>query len=207
MHHPARALAAVVVAAVAVTLSGCAASTETDPPAEAVEVTTDPTTEPTEPAEPEVPVPANGETLTTQEQIDAAKAAGLDAYELTDGTVIAVDPTQPLPQPVIDEAYVTVQAEYNPVESNPYGLAAAAEAIDSKTTKNVVIIYPMYASKDDITWEPLYRPAEPYASQLARVAGWPGSQRDPQVLVDFAEAWIAQQDDPETYQIIVVPVP
>lgn len=204
MHHPARALAAILVAAVAVTLSGCAASTETDPPADAVEVTTDPTTEPTEPAEPEVPVPANGETLTTQEQIDAAKAAGLDAYELTDGTVIAVDPTQPLPQPVIDEAIVTVQAEYSPVEGNPYGLDAAAQSIDNKTTKNVVIIYPMHASKDGITWEPLYRIDPIYRDQMS---GYPGSQRDPQVLVAFAEAWIAQQDDPETYQIIVVPVP
>lgn len=197
--------ATTAVVAILVATLGLAGCTASEP--EGQSQSAEPTDEPTETAEPEPQAPANGETLTTQEQIDAAKAAGLDAYELTDGTVIAVDPTQPLPQPVIDEAYVTVQAEYDPVESNPYGLAAAAEAIDNKTTKNVVVIYPMYASKDDITWEPLYRPAEPYASQLGRVAGWPGSQRDPQVLVAFAEAWIAQQARPETYQVVVIPVP
>lgn len=198
--------ACAAVLAILVATLGLAACTASEPEGQtqSAQPTDEPSTEPTETAEPEAPVPANGEVLTTQEQIDAAKAAGLDAYELADGTVIAVDPTQPLPQPVIDEANATVQAEYNPVESNPYGLAAAAKAIDSKTTKNVVIIYPMYASKDDITWEPLYLIDSVYRDQMS---GYPGAQRDPQVLVDFAEAWIAQQDNPETYQVVVIPVP
>jgi len=204
MHHPARALAAVVVAAVAVTLSGCAASTETDPPAEAVEVTTDPTTEPTEPAEPEVPVPANGETLTTQEQIDAAKAAGLDAYELADGTVIAVDPTQPLPQPVIDEGTANIQSFYDTENTNLDKMSAAAQAVDGQTAKNVIFVFPTHGSKDGVTWEPLYTCTIAYAEKMG---GFPGSQRDPQVLVSFIEQWIAQQPNPETYQVVVVPLP
>lgn len=194
--------ATTAVVAILVATLGLAGCTASEP--EGQSQSAEPTDEPTETAEPEPQVPANGETLTTQEQIDAAKAAGLDAYQLADGTVIAVDPTQPLPQPVIDEANATIQAEYSPTESNPYGLGAAAQSIDNKTTKNVVVIYPMYASKDDITWEPLYQIDNVYLDQMS---GYPGSQRDPQVLVAFAEAWIAQQARPETYQVVVIPVP
>lgn len=198
--------AGTAVLAILVATLGLAACTASEPEAQtqSAEPTDEPSTEPTETAEPEAPVPANGEVLTTQEQIDAAKAAGLDAYELADGTVIAVDPTQPLPQPVIDEANATVQAKYSTTEVNPDSLGAAAQSIDNKTTKNVVVIYPVYASKDTITWEPLYRIDPIYRDQMS---GYPGSQRDPQVLVAFAEEWIAQQDNPETYQVVVIPVP
>lgn len=188
-------------------LAGCTASEpegQTQTQTQTARPTTEPTDEPTESATPEVPAPANGEALTTPEQIAAAEAAGLDAYQLDNGAVIAVDPTQPLPQPVVDEANANVGAQYSTYESNRDALAAAARSVDGKTTKNVIVIYPMLGSKDGVIKEALYRIESTYRDQMA---GYPGSMADPQPLVALAEAWIAQQARPETYQVVVVPVP
>lgn len=193
--------ATTAVVAILVATLGLAGCTASEP--EGQSQSAEPTDEPTETAEPEPQVPANGETLTTQEQIDAAKAAGLDAYELADGTVIAVDPTQPLPQPVIDEGTANIQSFYDPENTNLDKMSAAAQAVDGQTAKNVIFVFPTYGSKDGVTWEPLYTCTIAYAEKMG---GFPGSQRDPQVLVSFIEQWIAQQANPETYQVVLVPL-
>jgi hypothetical protein len=201
MHHPARALAAILVATLG--LAACTAS-EPEAQTQSAEPTDEPSTEPTEAAEPEAPVPANGEVLTTQEQIDAAKAAGLEVYTMNDGTKVAIDPEQPLPQPVVAEGVAAVQATVETTFSTPDQGDAAASRWARETGKNVIVIYPVYASVGDDfgMWYVVHD-----VTLVTKAPGYPGPQKDPQGYMPWLQSYIDQQPNPATWEIVVVPIP
>jgi len=204
MHHPARALAAILVATLG--LAACTAS-EPEAQTQSAEPTDEPSTEPTEAAEPEAPVPANGEVLTTQEQIDAAKAAGLEVYTMNDGTKVAIDPEQPLPQPVVAEGVAEAQARW---QGDMMAVEAQAGSWIRETKKNIAFIIPIYGSKDGITDEMLWIVAgvsNPSSPLYYRDSGYPGSTADVNAQIAWAEQWVATRPASENWQVIVTPAP
>jgi len=201
MHHPARALAAILVATLG--LAACTAS-EPEAQTQSAEPTDEPSTEPTEAAEPEAPVPANGEVLTTQEQIDAAKAAGLEVYTMNDGTKVAIDPEQPLPQPVVAEGVAAVQATVETTFSTPDQGSAAASQWAHDTGKNVIVLFPVYGSVGDDfgMWYMVHD-----VTLVTKAPGYPGPSKDPQAYMPWLQSYIDQQPNPATWEIVVVPLP
>ncbi len=185
-------------------LAGCTAS-EPEAQTQSAEPTDEPTAEPVETTEPEVPTPANGETLTTQEQIDAAKAAGLEVYTMNDGTKVAIDPEQPLPQPVVAEGVADVQATVETTYSTPDQGAAAASQWAHDTGKNVIVIFPVYASVGGGDFGMWYKIHDGNISRS--FPGFPGPQKDPQGFMPWLQDYIAQQPNPATWEIVVVPLP
>lgn len=87
-----RARTALLTGAVALgILTGCSAEPADDAPdtEPAPTVSVEPT--------PTTPPPVHAAVVTTPEEQDAAEAAGMAVYEKPDGTLIALDPAQPLP--------------------------------------------------------------------------------------------------------------
>lgn len=196
----ARRVAAAVAAVAALVLAGCTASQEdTDPVPEATEVEQSP-----EPSEPEVVVPGNGETLTTQEQIDAAKAAGLEVYTMNDGTKVAIDTEQPLPQPVVAEGVAAVQATVETTFSTPDQGSAAASQWAHDTGKNVIVLFPVYGSVGD-DFGMWYKVSD--VTLVTKAPGYPGPSKDPQAYMPWLQSYIDQQPNPATWEIVVVPLP
>lgn len=195
-----RALAALATLGL---LTGCASDVADDAPEAELTVTQTP-----ERTEPEVVLPGNGETLTTQEQIAAARGAGFGIYEMADGTKVAIDPEQPLPQPVIDDGVAGAQARW---QTDMMEAEALASAFVRATKHNIAFIIPIYGSKE--YWEDpsmlwvVAGVTNPQSPLYADNSGYPGSTADVNAQVAWAEQWVATRPASENWQIVVTPTP
>ncbi|WP_166999145.1 hypothetical protein [Paramicrobacterium fandaimingii] len=140
-----------VIAVAAVGLSGCApAETDADSTPPPTEIGSSQPADPTETATPE-PIPGdldgNG-VLSAWEKEQLKKAAPRD-YTMSDGSVVEVDPTQPLPEPVKQD----IAAKIRPVSQWPKDtieqedkqileLRRILNEIEGVTGKKILIVVP-----------------------------------------------------------------
>lgn len=201
-----RALAALMACAL---LTACAREVADDAPEPEPTVTQTP-----EPTEPEVVLPVNGEALTTVEQVAAAREAGFGVYTMNDGTKVAIDPSQPLPQPVVDEGIAGVLADWNAQTSGQIDFLEADANTGSfiqETGKNIAFIPPLYGSEEAFADPTLFwsvaGTANPRSPLYYRDSGYPGGTGDVESQVAWAEQWVATRPASEAWQIIVTPTP
>lgn len=191
----------------ALLISGCATTPTSAPVPDATAATqTAPT--PTSDPTPEAPaVPTVGATLTAEQA--AALPEGMKAYEMTDGTLIAVDPAQPLPESVHADIKALAQADSmrgsgdSAMES---GFAAKHTKIASKATgKEIVQILPLMGVIGDNDWGP-NRPV--WAAIVnGKAINKTTTNYDRDETIAAVNAWVAAQPNPAIYEVIILDSP
>lgn len=174
-----------------VLLSGCAPEPAAHPkPVPTATVTAIATEEPDTPI-----VVAPGDTLTAAEAKKLNGQIGtLRPYEMNDGSFIAIDVKQPLPEAVKQEAAERLGSVGNDTSS-----ALGALDRETSTGKTIIMVRQIHYSSatggDFFGWA-----AASYA------AGFPGFQGNSgeEVAVQ-AQAWASNQRDPAQLEVVIVP--
>lgn len=191
----------------ALLISGCATTPTSAPVPDATAATqTAPT--PTSDPTPEAPaVPTVGATLTAEQA--AALPEGMKAYEMTDGTLIAVDPVQPLPESVHADIKALAQADSMRGSGDPAmesGFAAKHTKIASKATgKEIIQVYPLMGVIGDNDWGPNRPGWGAIVNGQGVHNGTATYDRD--ATIAAVNAWVAAQPNPAIYEVIVLDSP
>lgn len=217
-----KALTAVLpTLALVLTLSACsaettAAPTSSEPTASTTEGTTPTATETSTPTPEPTPtqfIPTIGQTI-TQDQVKAVKEMGYAAYKMGDGTYVAVDPNQDLPQAVKDDLLV---------RANGAGADGSVQHLDAQASKastsgTMAVIYAAmdankkvvgvgYGVNRDANGDAIGSPFYGVSVLGDPSAIRPGSSEysgigSHDVAVAKAQAWIAAQANPQAYVLI-----
>jgi hypothetical protein len=213
-----RAIAVLLTGAVALgVLTGCSA----DPADDAAETEPTPTAsvEPT----PTTPPPVHAAVVTTPEEQDAAEAAGMAVYEKPDGTLIALDPAQPLPP----ELYADMIAQRETELSDPWGvldlgsdgtwLDAELRELARKTgPRHIVVVEPEWGHPASLGYDINNAPDiddPPYLCWIIRgdTNLMPEelllAHHDQAVRVAQIQEWVDTQPASENWEMIVFSVP
>lgn len=191
------------IAVIGIALTGCTTEApENEPTTRPGTTQTDtPTTEPTdEPTEPETPAYTVGQILTEV----PADLGEMGTFQLDDGTYIVVDPYQPLPQVVVDQAAAMVPQPSADPDADDWGsqgraASAAAGRVQRTTGKLAIAIYSIIGSKTfDGPMETLY-----CLSGAAMPAD--GCTPDKAAAIAAGEAFIAAQGEPARWVLVYTP--
>ncbi len=190
-----KALVASIVLALGFTLSACSGS--------GTPVAAEPTIVATTPAA--VAVPKPGDTITTMDQVNAAKAAGLGFYPLTTGGIV-FDKTQPLPDAIKADITAPVvqavtQSEGGATEAVWQAVASASDNASTALGKNVIVIYGALASLTPGGEAAMYYSAYGAGGDSDLGGGSVSTSRD--AAIAFTQTWISGQPDATNYEVVV----
>lgn len=202
-----------------VLVAGCAAG-----PGDA-EGAPDPSAEPVQSVEPTptTPPPTHGAVVTTAEEQDAAAAAGMAVYEKPDGSLVALDPAQPLPS----DMYADMIARRETELSDPWGilgLSSDGAWLDAELRKlsratgprRIVVVEPEWGHPFSLGYDmnnPPHPDDPPYLCWHIRgdTNLMPEELRavhhDQAVRVAQVQEWVDAQPAADHWELVVFPVP
>lgn len=211
----ARAAAVVAAVAVAVTLGGCTTPSDPAPTSDTAattvpepvldEATASPVATVDLDPEPEVVVPEHGTVVTTQEEVDAAQAAGLGIYTSpVDERMVVIDPDAPLAEEIIADAKAIgrepsqIQGK-DALEADAL-LNVARQAAKSGGMKPVFVGKAAIYGRDLRLERTRFGVITPYL-ELQRPGGGAATVEE---AIAKAEERIADAPDPSRYQVVVL---
>lgn len=204
---------ATAAAAVALSVLGLSACTSEDPTIHTPSTTASTSSASASPEPSATPTssplpafqPVPGAALATDDQVAAAKAAGLAVFEDFQGNKVAYAPGQPLPDAVKTAIVAQEQdfigrldAKSFAWDSVTHDTEAQARKASDETGRNVAIVYPVLGNTAD-SWDNAWLWYSTASDDM--------TVNDQAGAVAKAQAWIAAQPDAANWDLIVMAQP
>lgn len=148
-----------------------------------------------------VPAVSPSSSVSTEAPSDPVETTETVAYSLSDGSEVEIDPTAPLPAPVVADIKAEIAANEDAEFAgtiDPVAVNESLKSISKETGKTVVAVVPRWGMlADDVTSESDY-----LMWGLSGVAN-DAASTDKATTVAAAEALIASQEDPSNWELII----